>query len=180
MDFTRAQQADFHPSICCVNNHGKRGCWNNSNILFKTFPSCYNANLMTLPITPPDSRPVVAGCFDLIQKHSHSPIFWPPKDLLLYSKNKYSNLAFLSSSSHDSHCVLHQQTDNCDRCPAAKTKRNGFSAVFHKPDDVRVQSDGGHGHDNEELAQRFERSKHRCAYAKGGADCGDQTGDNEP
>lgn len=52
MDFTRAQQADFHPSICCVNNHGKRGCWNNSNILFKTFPSCYNANLMTLPITP--------------------------------------------------------------------------------------------------------------------------------
>ena len=48
MDFTRVQLADFHPSICCVNNHGKRGCWNNSNILFKTFPSCYNANLMTL------------------------------------------------------------------------------------------------------------------------------------
>ena len=48
MDFTRAQQADFHPSICCVKNHGKRGCWNNSNILLKTFPSCYNANLMTL------------------------------------------------------------------------------------------------------------------------------------
>ena len=52
MDFTRAQQADFHPSICCVNNHGKRGCWNNSNILFKTFPSCYNANLMTLGVMP--------------------------------------------------------------------------------------------------------------------------------
>ena len=50
IDFTRAQQADFNPSICCVNNHGKRGCWNNSNILFKTFPSCYNANLMTLTV----------------------------------------------------------------------------------------------------------------------------------
>ena len=82
--------------------------------------------------------------------------------------------------SHDPRDELHQQADGDNGDPAAKSQGNGFAAVFHQFDHIRVQSDGSHGHDDEELAERLERSEYRCVYTKSRTDGGNETGDDEP
>ena len=57
--------------------------------------------------------------------------------------------------------MLHQQADTGDASPAAEAHEEGFAAGLYKFDDVGVQADGGHGQNDEELAQFLQWFKYR-------------------
>ena len=51
--------------------------------------------------------------------------------------------------------MLHPQAHQRDSHPAAESGEDGLPAGFDQLDDIGVQSDGSHCHDDEELAQFF-------------------------
>ena len=55
------------------------------------------------------------------------------------------------------HYVLQQKTDTGYPDPAAEAQKQRFDACADQLDDVGVESDGGHGEDDKELAQSFQR-----------------------
>ena len=65
----------------------------------------------------------------------------------------------------DAEHVLHQQAHARDADPAAKAHDERLAAGLDELDDVRVQSDGTHGHHDQELAERLERGEHARRHA---------------
>ena len=61
--------------------------------------------------------------------------------------------------------MLHQQAHARNADPAAKAHDERLSAGPDELDDVRVQSDGTHGHHDQELAERLERGEHARRHA---------------
>lgn len=61
--------------------------------------------------------------------------------------------------------MLHQQAHARDADPAAKAHDERLAAGFDELDDVCVQSDGAHGHHDQELAERLERGEHARRHA---------------
>src|SRR5699024_5451017 len=59
-----------------------------------------------------------------------------------------------------------------DSKPAAEACEDRFSAGLYELDDVRIQTDGSHGHDNKEFAQFFQRSSNFCWELKYSCDYG--------
>ena len=76
--------------------------------------------------------------------------------------------------------MLHQQADGGDAHPAAGTQQQGLAAAFHQLDEIAVQPDGRHGHDNEELAQLLQGPEHGSGHAEGCAEGGDHRCAEEP
>ena len=48
--------------------------------------------------------------------------------------------------------MLHPQAYQCNPHPAAESGEDRFSTGFDQLDDIRVQPDGSHCHDDEEFA----------------------------
>lgn len=70
--------------------------------------------------------------------------------------------------------MLHQQADAGDAGPAAESEEKGLAAASDQLDDIGVQPDGCHGHDDEEFGQLLQRGKERGADAGHGAHRGDE------
>ena len=68
--------------------------------------------------------------------------------------------------------MLHSEAHQRNPEPAAETSEDGLPAGLYELDDVRVQADGGHCHDDEELAQLFQRSGYSCGELEHGRDYG--------
>lgn len=68
--------------------------------------------------------------------------------------------------------MLHQQAHSRDTNPAAKPHKDRFSSGFHKLDDVGVQADCRHCHDNKEFAHLFQRACHRGRKVENGGNHG--------
>lgn len=68
--------------------------------------------------------------------------------------------------------MLHEETDEGDAYPAAGTEENRLAAFFDQFHKVRIEPNGGHGKDNEKLAEGLHRSKdgsrnaHMDAYGR--------------
>ena len=62
--------------------------------------------------------------------------------------------------------MLHQQADAGDGNPAEKTKKDGFSAGTDQFDNIGVQTDGRHGHNDEEFGEFLEESENIFRYAE--------------
>ena len=76
------------------------------------------------------------------------------------------------------HYMLHCKTDDCDSNPAGSSKKDWFSTGFDQFNNIAVQTDRSHSHDNEELGQLFQRSKYICTYTKAHAySCDDSRND---
>ena len=75
--------------------------------------------------------------------------------------------------------MLHQKADAGDSDPAAEAQQNRLSAGFDQLRQVGVEADGGHGPDDEELAQVLERGEHGRRRPQGRADGGDDRGEDE-
>ena len=70
--------------------------------------------------------------------------------------------------------MLHQQADAGDAGPAAESEEKGLAAASDQLDDIGVQPDGCHGHDDEEFGQLLQRGKEGGADAGHGAHRGDE------
>ena len=68
--------------------------------------------------------------------------------------------------------MLHAKAHQGDSKPAAEACEDRFSAGLYELDDVRIQTDGSHGHDNKEFAQFFQRSSNFCWELKYSCDYG--------
>lgn len=55
------------------------------------------------------------------------------------------------------HRMLQQKTDASDADPAAESQQQRLGAGADQLDNIGVEPDGGHGKDDEELAQGFQR-----------------------
>ena len=75
--------------------------------------------------------------------------------------------------------MLHQQADDGDAHPAAGTQHDGLAARFDQLDDVAVEADGGHGHDDHEFRQFLQRGKGCGGDAEMDADRRDDGGDDK-
>ena len=51
----------------------------------------------------------------------------------------------------DMEYMLHAKAHQCDTHPAAKSGEDGFPSGAHEFDNIRVQADGSHRHDNEKF-----------------------------
>ena len=75
---------------------------------------------------------------------------------LLYARLlKYEKDFHLPDSKH----MLHGKTGDRDTDPTAETKSEWFAAGFDQLYHVAVQTDGGHGHGDEEFAQFLQRGE---------------------
>lgn len=59
----------------------------------------------------------------------------------------------------NAHHVLHQQAHGGDAGPAHGAQSDWLSTGFYQFHQVAVQTDGGHGHGDEEFAQFLQRGK---------------------
>ena len=75
--------------------------------------------------------------------------------------------------------MLHDQTDACDADPAAEAHKERFAAGSDQLDDIAVQTDGCHGKDDKEFAQRLDRREERSRYAEVPCYCGNQRRQDE-
>ena len=66
----------------------------------------------------------------------------------------------------DADDVLHVKADQGDCHPAARPEGDGLCAAAHELDDVGVEADGAHGHDDQELREVLERRGHRGGQGK--------------
>ena len=62
--------------------------------------------------------------------------------------------------------MLHQQAHNGDAGPAHGPQSDWLTAGFYQFHQVAVQTDGGHGHGDEEFAQFLQRGKDFCRYTR--------------
>ena len=67
---------------------------------------------------------------------------------------------------------LHTETSQDDGNPAEGTKKNRFSTGFDHGDEIGFETDGTHGHDDEEFGELFERWKEAIADTEGSKDGG--------
>ena len=63
---------------------------------------------------------------------------------------------------------LHTKTGEDDGNPADGTENNGFSAGFNHSYQIGFETDGTHGHDNEEFGELFEWGKETTGHTKRG------------
>ena len=75
--------------------------------------------------------------------------------------------------------MLRRQARARDGNPACRAQHDGFCARLYQAHDVGVQADGGHGHHDEELAERFERRENGRIDARGAGARGHQGGAHE-
>ena len=75
--------------------------------------------------------------------------------------------------------MLHQETGAGDAHPAAGTHEDGLSTGLHQLDDVRVEADGRHGQDNEELGELLEGLEEAGIHTRHGGNCGDDGGQDK-
>ena len=68
--------------------------------------------------------------------------------------------------------MLHAEAHRRDSEPAAEPCEDRFPSGLYELDDVRVQTDGGHGHDDQEFAQLFQRGSDICGKLEHGRDYG--------
>ena len=61
--------------------------------------------------------------------------------------------------------VLHAQAHCRDGRPAAQAHQNGSAAGPDEFDQIGIEPNGRHGHDDEELGQLLKRSKSRCVHS---------------
>ena len=61
--------------------------------------------------------------------------------------------------------VLHAQAHCRDGRPAAQAHQNGSAAGPNEFDQIGIEPNGRHGHDDEELGQLLKRSKGRCVHS---------------
>lgn len=89
--------------------------------------------------------------------------------------NTHRNLTSLP----DPQYMLHQQADGGDSGPAAGTQNDRLAAAFDQFYHIAVQTDGSHGHDDEELGKLFQRGERICADTGMYADCSEYCGEDE-
>ena len=63
---------------------------------------------------------------------------------------------------------LHTKTSEDDSNPADGSEDNRFSAGFDHSDQISFETDGTHGHDNEEFGKLFERGKETTRHTERG------------
>lgn len=79
----------------------------------------------------------------------------------------------------DAKGMLHKKADRRNGNPTAKTHKNGFSAGFYKLDNIGVQTDCRHRHNNQKFRQLFKRLKESSTDAGGYTDCCNHRGKNK-
>lgn len=75
--------------------------------------------------------------------------------------------------------MLHQEAGAGDAQPAAGTHEDGLSTGLHQLDDVRVEANGRHGQDNEELGELLEGLEEAGIHTRHGGNCGDDGGQDK-
>ena len=75
--------------------------------------------------------------------------------------------------------VLHAQAHCRDGRPAAQAHQNGSAAGPNEFDQIGIEPNGRHGHDDEELGQLLKRSKGRCVHSCQGRPRSNQRGQHE-
>ena len=63
---------------------------------------------------------------------------------------------------------LHAKTGKDDGNPAKGSKKNGLATGFDHSDKIGFETDGAHGHDNEEFGELFERGEEAARHTKRG------------
>ena len=63
---------------------------------------------------------------------------------------------------------LHAKTGEDDGNPAKGSKKNGFTAGFDHGYQIGFETDGTHGHDNEEFGELFERGEEATRHTERG------------
>ena len=63
---------------------------------------------------------------------------------------------------------LHTEAGEDDGNPADGSEDNGFSAGFDHSDQICFETDGTHGHDNEEFGELFEWGKETAGHTDRG------------
>ena len=67
---------------------------------------------------------------------------------------------------------MHTETSQDDGNPAEGTKKNGFTAGLNHSNEVGFETDGTHGHDDEEFRKMFERCEEADTDTEGSKDGG--------
>lgn len=86
-----------------------------------------------------------------------------------YNKKVADGLPFVLENADKG---LHTKTSEDDGNPADGSENNGFSAGFDHSDQIGFESDGTHGHDNEEFGELFERGKEATRHTERGQESG--------
>ena len=63
---------------------------------------------------------------------------------------------------------LHTKTGEDDGNPAKGSEDNRFATGFNHGNQIGFETDGTHGHDNEEFGKLFERGKETIGYTERG------------
>ena len=79
----------------------------------------------------------------------------------------------------DTQHVLHAQAYRRDGHPAAEAHKDGLAAALYQLDQVGVQADGPHGHDDKELGQLLEGGEKAGFHPRRGGRSGDHRGQHE-
>lgn len=75
--------------------------------------------------------------------------------------------------------MLHGEAGGGDADPADEAHEDGLGTAPHQLHEVGVQANGGHGHDDEELAQGLQRREGGRVGSSGNSNRGDDRGCQE-